>query len=210
MKKIFNFLFFIAIVALMASCGKNETSKYDRPLDHWVFRSVMDSIPRIVTAALHDDVWIAYSAQNGNVYKVWDGTVNFDGAVYTTAHGPQPTSIGDAWFVNEVETPWSVTIGDQAETPTVEYKGHRFVNEQVEFMYELGLENGDKINAFEKPEAIINEKSRALERVFTLENVPSNAKVSYKMNLSSIALESSLTTDGEWAFSNLLFAKPKG
>lgn len=210
MKKIFNFLFFIAIVALMASCGKNETSKYDRPLDHWVFRSVMDSIPRIVTAALHDDVWIAYSAQNGNVYKVWDGTVNFDGAVYTTAHGPQPTSIGDAWFVNEVETPWSVTIGDQAETPTVEYKGHRFVNEQVEFMYELGLENGDKINAFEKPEAIINEKSRALERVFTLENVPSNAKVSYKMNLSSIALESSLTTDGEWAFSEFVIRKAKG
>jgi cytochrome c len=210
MKKISNYLFFIAIAALLASCGNNKTSKYDRPLDHWVFRSVMDSIPRIVTAALHDDVWIAYSAENANVYKVWDGTVNFDGAVYTTAHGPQPTSIGDAWFQNEIESPWSVKIGDNIETPSITYKGHRFKKEQVEFMYELGLKNGTTIKVYEQPEALINEKNRGLERRFILENAPQNATISYKMNLSSIALESSITTDGTWANKDFKPRKAKG
>ena len=93
MKKITIYLLVFVVLAAMASCGKNETSKYDRPLDNWVFRSVMDSIPRIVTTALHDDLWLSYSAEDGTVYKAWDGTVNFDGAVFTTAHGPQPTSI---------------------------------------------------------------------------------------------------------------------
>ncbi|NJN77762.1 MAG: hypothetical protein HC803_05055 [Saprospiraceae bacterium] len=149
MKKITNFLLFVGFVALLTSCGtEKDTSKYDRPLDHWVFRSVMDSIPRIVTAALHDDVWMAYSAENGTVYKTWDGTVNFDGAVYTTAHGPQPTSIGDAWFINNVKEPWTIEIGGKSEKPNVAYKGHRFVKEQVEFMYELVLSNGTIIKGF--------------------------------------------------------------
>ena len=198
MKKITIYLLVFVVLAAMASCGKNETSKYDRPLDNWVFRSVMDSIPRIVTAALHDDLWLSYSAEDGTVYKAWDGTVNFDGAVFTTAHGPQPTSIGDAWFINTIKTPWAIEISGKSEQPKVSYKGHRFVKEQVEFMYELALSNGKAIKVFEKPEAIIKDATRGLERTFTLENVPTGATITYDVNLSSIAMESSITTDGVW------------
>lgn len=197
MKKLTTYLLFFVVAATIVSCGKKD-AKYDRPLDHWVFRSVMDSIPRIVTAALHDDVWMAYNAENGTVYKAWDGTVNFDGAVFTTAHGPQPTSIGDAWFINTIKEPWTVEIGGKEDKPKVSYKGHRFVKGQVEFMYELGLSNGTTVKVFEKPEAIVDGTTRGLERTFTLENAPSDVKIRYEANLSSIALESSITTDGTW------------
>ena len=168
MKKIFNFLIIGFVATTMVSCGKKDVSKYDRPLDHWVFRSVMDSMPRMLTTALHDDVWVAYSAEDGNLYKVWDGTVNFDGAVFTTAHGPQPTSIGDAWFVNEFASPWTIKNGDKSETPIVQYKGHRFVDQQVEFMYELGLKNGDKIS--------VNELE-SIDKAYTLYPNPSSGLI---------------------------------
>jgi cytochrome c len=210
MKKITNYLLFFVVAATFVSCGNKETSKYDRPLDNWVFRSVMDSIPRIVTAALHDDVWLSYSAEDGTVYKAWDGTVNFDGAVFTTAHGPQPTSIGDAWFINTIKKPWSVEIGGKAEEPKVSYKGHRFVKEQVEFMYELTLSNGKSIKVFEKPEAIIKDAARGLERTFTLENAPKEVTVFYELNLSSIASESSVTSDGTWTQTSSEKRKAKG
>lgn len=210
MKKIFNFLIIGFVATTMVSCGKKDVSKYDRPLDHWVFRSVMDSMPRMLTTALHDDVWVAYSAEDGNLYKVWDGTVNFDGAVYTTAHGPQPVSIGDAWFFNEFAAPWTIEIGDKAETPKVSFKGHRFVNEQVEIMYDLIMTDGTIINVYEKPEAIIKGSDRGFERTFTLKNAPKEAKVSLTTNLSSIAIESSLVTDGKWEVSNFETRKAKG
>ncbi|NJN77761.1 MAG: hypothetical protein HC803_05050 [Saprospiraceae bacterium] len=37
-----------------------------------------------------------------------------------------------------------------------------------------------------------------MERTFTLGNAPKDAKITYEANLSSLAMESSITTDGKW------------
>ena len=39
----------------------------DRPRDVWVFRSVLDQRARMVTLALHDDLWVAYDATHAGL-----------------------------------------------------------------------------------------------------------------------------------------------
>jgi cytochrome c len=86
---------FIALVAAVINfqADKLENVPTRQP---WVFRSVMDKRARILTIAMAKDFWLAYDATNCGLYKFWKGDVKFDGAVYTTAHGPQPTSQGGA------------------------------------------------------------------------------------------------------------------
>ncbi len=70
----------------------NEEPPPPHPLP--VFRSVLDGNPRMVTLPLHEEMWLTYDAQFCQLQNAWSGGVKFDGAVYTTVHGPQPTSTG--------------------------------------------------------------------------------------------------------------------
>src|SRR5689334_23362275 len=91
-------------------------SPVQRPRDPWVFRSVLDERARMVTVALSNDMWIAYDASDCGLYKAWKGGVHFDGAVYTTVHGPQPTSEGTAYVTGRGGKLWSATASDGKTT----------------------------------------------------------------------------------------------
>ena len=106
----------LAIVLIIASCGSDTGSESDqiqRPYEPWISRSVLDEQPRMLVLALHEDIWVAYSTENCSVYKAWKGYVEFDGAVYTTAHGPQPVAVGDAYFVSVFDNPWMILNGTE-------------------------------------------------------------------------------------------------
>ena len=105
----------------------------------------------MVTVALHDNLWASYSAETGALYKVWKGAVNFDGAVYTTVHGPQPSSLGNAWFINAIEKPFRIQQNGNAVEAKMQYRGHRFDNGQVWLNYELTLPDGAIIEVSERP-----------------------------------------------------------
>src|SRR5690606_18221585 len=93
---------------------------YERPIDTWVFRSVMDKQPRMLTIALNEDLYTCYNLQSGNLYKVWKGGVNYEGAVYTTAHGIQPTSFGFAYVQDDSqETQWRLKSQAGEEIPDI-------------------------------------------------------------------------------------------
>lgn len=66
----------------------------DRPRDPWVFRSVLDEQARMIVVALHERLWLAYDASNGELAKAWAGDVVMQGAVHDAVHGPQPVSRG--------------------------------------------------------------------------------------------------------------------
>lgn len=187
--------------ALLFGCSRTEQagSLPERPHAPWVFRSVLDSMPRMLTVALHDNLWLAYSAQNGALYKAWKGGVNFDGAVYTTVHGPQPSSIGNAWMENRFAQPWKVVRGGKAERPAIQYRGHRFRDGQVEVNYELRLKDGQVVKVSERPEYMTNEfEQTGLERVFTVEGAPADAELVFETNFGSIPSATSIKTDGKW------------
>ncbi|MEO9477654.1 MAG: family 16 glycoside hydrolase [Cyclobacteriaceae bacterium] len=188
-----NLLTLTSLIALLLSC--NEPNKTERPIEPWVFRSVLDETPRIVTAALSDEIWVAYDARTSSLFKAWKGGVNFDGAVYTTVHGPQPTSEGYAYYVDQAEDiEWFVKSGDKKITPKLKYKGHKFVNDQVTFTYQL-MVDGQIIIVTETPEAIARGSQNGLSRTFTLENA-GDLQVGLSLKLTSLEKEEDYKTNG--------------
>ncbi|MEZ4987504.1 MAG: hypothetical protein R2795_21070 [Saprospiraceae bacterium] len=57
----FRLLVVLAIMAIVNSCSQQQAALPERP-HAAVFRSVLDAQPRMLTVALHDDMWLAYSA----------------------------------------------------------------------------------------------------------------------------------------------------
>lgn len=201
-------LFFLAslFLLLLTSCGKETDLTAERPYSPWVFRSVLDEQPRMLTAALHENLYVAYSAQNGALYKAWRGDVELDGAVYTTAHGPQPLSMGNGWLENDdLSTPWLIEQNGKTYTPSIQYRGHRIMDGQVYVQTELSVpEISAKINVTERPEYVESSSGQAgLERFFTVKNLPANALLKLKVKAESLAFEKSLQTDGSWAVQSI-------
>jgi cytochrome c len=195
-------LILVTLAALWYFAGRRDKSyaqAADRPNDPWVFRSVMDLQPRMITFALNDRLWVSYSTDSCSLYKAWSGSVNFEGAVYNTSHGPQPTSTGAAWFENKHRQPWRVTLNGKTETPKTDYKGHRYTKKgQAEIMYDLVLADGQRIRINERPEYVERERQSGFERTFTVENAPAGATVALLSNAASIAASSNIETDGTW------------
>jgi len=204
------FLFLLAALLgiwYIASKTSTKKSAANRPNDPWVFRSVLDKQPRMITFALDDNLWVAYSTDSCSLYKVWPGGVDFTGAVYNMRHGPQPMSIGNAWFENHYRQPWTVTIGGKAESPRTDYKGHRYTSDgHAELMYDLVLADGQRIRVNERPEYMEQDRQRGFERTFTLENVPAGTLVSFRTNVASIADPVNIVTNGAWKQTKLEIA----
>jgi cytochrome c len=197
---ILNRLSLLAVLSLLfVACQSEKSNLPERPHAPWVFRSVLDAQPRMLTVALHDNLWLAYSAQTGALSKAWSGGVNFDGAVYTTVHGPQPSSLGNIWFHNPYEQPWRVLRGDKEERPIIQYGGHHFEEGQVWVKYQLRLADGTVINIKEQPEYYTNEYGQTgLQRTFLTEGVPADAQVLFMLHYESLPTAGNLQTDGEW------------
>ncbi|MCK6694007.1 MAG: PA14 domain-containing protein, partial [Thermoanaerobaculia bacterium] len=172
---------------------------FDRPNDPWVFRSVLDQKPRMITFALNDNLWLAYSTDSCALYKAWAGGVAFEGAVYNMRHGPQPLSVGNAWFENKFGQPWTVTLNGNAEQPQTDYKGHRYTKDgHAEIMYDLVLSDGRRIRINEQPEFVERDRQRGLSRTFQVSGAPEGAQVSLRLNVGSVASASNVETDGAW------------
>jgi len=195
------FPIFLLVLISIFSCSEeqNDTTVFSsRPYEPFVFRSVLDEQPRMITMALHDDLWAAYHTQEASLYKIWKGRVNFDGAVYTTAHGPQPTSIGDAYFENQFKNPWLVT-GPTGDTiiPTIDYKGHRIIEGQAQLVYHL-VAKDYTIKIKETVEALEGENNQIVFQRDFETTMPSVLRLYLRTNVNSIVLPENIDTDGVW------------
>ncbi len=123
-----------------------------RARDPWVFRSVLDQRPRMVTFALSDEMWAAYDATTCTLYKAWKGGVHFDGAVYTTVHGPQPTSEGVAYTHGVDGSAWEIFVNDKLVVSQPRWKGYVFHDGRCTMNYEFTLPDGRVIGMLETPE----------------------------------------------------------
>ena len=195
----------IALIALYVWSNRKEHAApaANRPNDPWVFRSVLDKQARMITFALDDNLWVAYSTDSCALYKAWSGNVDFEGAVYNMRHGPQPISVGNAWFENQYRQPWTVRLNGQSEQPRTDYKGHRYTPDgHAEILYDLVLANGQRIRINEQPEYLSRDRQHGFARLFRVENAPSGAQISLKANVGSIAALSNIETDGAWTTTN--------
>ncbi|MBS1728304.1 MAG: DUF1080 domain-containing protein [Armatimonadetes bacterium] len=147
--------------------AKNEPSR-----DVWVFRCVLDHFPRMATLALGPGYWLSYDASNCGLYKFWKGEVKFDGAVYTTVHGPQPTTDGPAIEQGSTtDEAWTVFVDGKAQSVKPRYRGHRFDLKDrniVHFQYDFKV-GGKTVRVNETPTLLWSDgKPVGLRRQFSV------------------------------------------
>lgn len=200
LRSVLHGLFYIALMGLSACQDKADTSATgpDRPHQPWIFRSVLDEQPRIITLALHDNLWASYHTDSCSLYKVWKGHVHFQGAVYDNAHGPQPISIGNGWIVNPHKRPWQVMYNGTNVLQEVRYAGHALRKGKAVLTYNLHCDNHVVIQVEEVPEYAERDKLTGFERVYRLANVPEGYSVQIRQRVASVALANSIQTNGGW------------
>lgn len=157
----------LLLVIICLSCESEVVQ--ERPKDTWVFRSVIDKQPRMLTVALNKDLYACYNLQYGNLYKVWKGGVNYDGAVYTTAHGIQPTTFGYTYAEDgSTETQWQLKTKSGTEVPEINYLGYSMGENQVAIDFELISKSGKSVTVREIPEFDVEGNNTGLVRTFSI------------------------------------------
>ncbi|MFN0007438.1 MAG: hypothetical protein ACKVXR_05975 [Planctomycetota bacterium] len=182
-----------ALLALLLGLG---VAGVQRPRDPWVFRCVLDQKPRIVTLALSNEMWVAYDATTCGIYKAWKGGVNFDGPVYTTVHGPQPTSVGTSYTEGFEGDVWEANVAGKAVPVRAVWRGYLFNGDHVALQFEIELPDGRKIAVQESPEFVTAEKlfdtarreelvlaegHPGLLRNFLARDIPDDTKITLKV-----------------------------
>jgi len=151
----------------------------ERAADPFVFRSVLDRHVRIATAALHDEMWCAWDATTCGLRKAWRGGVLFEGTVWTSAHGPQPTSRGTTLMEGFDGPVWSAIriVRDPSKPGSrlepigckARWRGHEVVKGRLVLKYAIDLEDGRSILVEERPEFVRPEHLFSPERMDELE-----------------------------------------
>ena len=196
--------------ALLASCSKpalpNQqgpaalpaATAVDRPREAWVVRSVLDLKPRMLSVALQEQLWVAYNTQTAALYKAWTGGINFDGPVYTSAHGPQPTTKGVTYMQEPDGIPWRIRQNGRDITPEINYQGHVLRNNQVMVRYELVF-GANRIKIEERPEFVTAGGGQVgFQRLFSASGIPAGVQVVLNQHLSSLATDKAYQTDGSF------------
>ncbi|MBL8862843.1 MAG: hypothetical protein JNK02_12660 [Planctomycetes bacterium] len=137
----------------------------ERPRDPFVFRCVLDGRVRMVTLALHDELWAAWDAQTCALYKTWKGGVKFDGAVYTTVHGPTPTTRGEDYQQGLEGGAWFAYQGNAPVEARARWRGYRLEQGACVLQYDIELADGRAVRVEECPEFATP------ERLFTPEQM---------------------------------------
>ncbi|MGV3641818.1 MAG: PA14 domain-containing protein, partial [Adhaeribacter sp.] len=179
-----------------AGLAEEELPPVSRPREAWVWRSVLDQQPRMLSAVLHPKLWVAYNTETAALYKAWTGGILFEGPVYTSAHGPQPTSQGLSYWQEPAPNPWRLRRNGSEQTPTVHYRGHSVQNNHLVLRYDLVLE-GATIQVQERPEFVAEAGEQVtFERNFSTSGVPPGAQLALNMHLGPLTAESDFKTDG--------------
>nr|MBI1232776.1 cytochrome C [Cytophagales bacterium] len=184
----------IALFLLIMGCNK-PVKTYERPMDPWAFRSVLDRNPRMLTLALHPELFVAYDLERSQLYKVWKGGVFLEGTVFTNKKNVQPTSWGTSYLEpGDVMNRWSITYqGNRLPDITITHKGYRFENNQLWLGYTITHKELGTFYIEERPECAIDDEGKpGLVRTFSVKGLVKGAA----LTLSSEKSDFKITKDG--------------
>lgn len=174
------FITAILVWYVLSACADKKSTDFQRPIDVWAFRSVLDKKPRMLTVALDSDCYVAYDLAHGNLYKAWKGGVSMDGAPYTYKKNVQPTSWGSSYISDSLgHQKWEVMANGKSVLLKIMNKGYVFKEKQIYLNFDLLLTTGDTINLQERPEFVRGKTGKpGLERWFKTGNVPKGISIS--------------------------------
>lgn len=155
-------------------------TEIERPVEVWVKRSVLDQQTRMVTLALHRDMYVAYHTDTALPYKIWKGGVYWDGAAFNNIKTIQPQTWGNSYWEEAMNRlAWKIKTADSAIVIQPQFEGYVLKNEAITFNYKITWE-GQTIKVTEQPEYVVVEpKKPAFRQVFQTSNVPRNIALYY-------------------------------
>ncbi|MDX2245271.1 MAG: cytochrome C [Bacteroidia bacterium] len=167
-----NFLPFLLLPLFLFACTGQPIRH--RPIDPWIIRSVLDQQPRMLTLALDTAMYVAYSAQTGQLYKIWKGGIHLEGAAYNDVKTVQPESWGTAyWETSPNLTPWKAEKNGKEIPVDMRFGGYRVKENRITLMYEFRSGTDILAKVEEQPEFEKKTDSVAFIRTFKLNN-PAN------------------------------------
>ena len=103
-----------------------------------MIRINLDDRPRMIGLALNKNLYAAYDAQLGALYKAWKGDILFTGPVYDNIHGNQPVSRGEAYIQDTLAiNPWSVMYNGKVSPIEAGYQGYLRTDQLITLKYKL-------------------------------------------------------------------------
>lgn len=191
MKVVQTFFLVFCVSLFLASCGNNETTQIERPLDSWAFRSVLDKQPRMLTLALDSTLYAAYDLSRSQLYKVWKGGVILEGTVYNDKKNVQPTSWGSTYYTDSLkQSKWELWNNGITEAITMTNKGYKFDANRISLLYEVLLPSGDTLSVAESPEFVRDKGGRpGLERRFKVNGLAEGQELWLSNSDSSVVLK---------------------
>jgi cytochrome c len=171
-----------------------------RPKEAWVFRSVLDKKARIITVALNKDLYVAYDGNTGGVFKIWKDGVNYEGTIWNTKHGPQPTSRGKAYMECGEEPVWVLLKDGKEVKSKIQFRGYRWKNNSVTFLIEVITADNQVITIEETPEYVVKpgENILGLERKFKIGDLPAGYSIISIIEYKNLISNDDYKTDGNY------------
>lgn len=181
------------ISLLIISCQKNAKAPIKRPIDPWVFRSVLDKRPRMITLALNKDLYVAYDVNKCGLYKIWKGGLDINGAPYNGIKVVHPAPWGHIYATDSLSKPiWKL----EDKPLRVSFKGYRFLNNSIHFNYLLTNDSRDSIKVSENVEFLDDKKGQhGLKRVFSCSSFPENSSLTLESMEKVYSLKSNAQTE---------------
>jgi len=195
-----------AFAILLFSFTISDMRKQEEPLRPvdvpFVFRSVLDKKPRMLTIRLDSVRFLAYSLADCSLYKFWTGGIDLQGTVYNSRKELAPVSWGTAYFLDSsTVSPW-VTLRSGSRVPNqVTNQGYEIKNGQVKLNYLLALPSGETIKLTETPVLGKDaENNPVLTRRFSSENVPPEVEIFYSAGVQMIRIPANSASSNSEAY----------
>ena len=192
-------LFYLIPVLFIISCNTSSTDKsgtsFNRPINPWALRSVLDYRPRMLTLALDPECYVAYDLNQCELFRAWKGGINWDGTVYNETKAMQPTSWGQDYVLNAaLAGSWSFERKGVKEIVDVRFQGYRFNHGQIYLKYRL-TSGKDIVEIEERPEFTRDENGNpGLERMFLTQGVGSDISIFLSTQTKTIKLKGNAET----------------
>ena len=174
-------------------------------MELWAFRSVIDGMPRVLTLALNNNLYVGYNTYHCGITKIWKEGVVKQGPVYNQKHGPQPITKGgkylefpmkeSAWFC----VPTLTNAIPFVRNCKVQFKGYRFEKGKIALKYLLKIDSATTAEVEEWPEYVDGISGPILERYYVwVKPPPKNLIVFAEISADGLASQESIKHNSEF------------
>ncbi len=178
----------LILLLLINACGEKKIRERPR-----VMRSVLDNQPRMISVLLDSQMYVAYDLAKCQLYKVWKGGIDIQGAPYTNVKNIQPTSWGVSYTSDETDPlRWVILREGKQIKGNISNTYYLFDEGEIEFGYRVIMGN-DTLKISERPLYFQEGKNPGLLRKFHVGEIPNGYDIQLMNSKETLSLVSNET-----------------